>query len=324
MPICEADPWRVQYFEGVPCPDDVRVPTEDGDAWKWYPRHKWVYNKLSVAESQGLECGPHGIEPPAFPVFSKPIFNMRGMGTGSRVFKTLKDYRARQRPGHIWMPLLAGEHVSTDVAAVDGEARWWRHAIGKALTGGMFDYWTVLAAGRPEIESYCGNWLSKNLRGYTGMVNFETIGARIIEVHLRFADQWPDLYGGRSWVAALIGLYRDGAWAYAEGGRRDGYSVVLFGTHDVQYRHPPRALVDDIRVMSDVSSVQITFHEDRPPAWHAMPPGGFRLAIVNAWNLEAGLAARARLKATFDSQPKTPAPRRRTAQRPDKPVRRDA
>ena len=36
MPICEADPWRMQYFENVACPDDVRIPTEDGDAWSWY------------------------------------------------------------------------------------------------------------------------------------------------------------------------------------------------------------------------------------------------------------------------------------------------
>jgi hypothetical protein len=324
MPICEADPWRLQYFEGIPCPDDVRVPTEDGDAWKWFPRYKWVYNKLSVAESQGLECGPHGIEPSSFPVFSKPIFNMRGMGTGSRIFRTLKDYRARQRPGHIWMPLFDGEHVSTDVAVVDGEARWWRHAIGKALTGGTFDYWTVLAADRPEIEGYCADWLKKNLRGYTGMLNFETIGARIIEIHLRFADQWPDLYGGRPWVQALIGLYRDGTWNYSDGGRKQGYSVVLFGAHDLQYRHPSRVLVDDVRAMPDVTSVQITFHEDRPPSWHAMPPGGFRLAIINTWNLETGMQARAQLKASFDSQPKTPAPRRRTAQRPQGAVRRDA
>jgi hypothetical protein len=42
--------------------------------------------------------------------------------------------------------------------------------------------------------------------GYTGMLNFETIDARIIEVHMRFADQWPDLYG-EGWVEALIGLY---------------------------------------------------------------------------------------------------------------------
>ena len=34
MPVCEADPWRMQYFEHVPCPDDVRIPTEDADAFK--------------------------------------------------------------------------------------------------------------------------------------------------------------------------------------------------------------------------------------------------------------------------------------------------
>ncbi len=37
MPICEADPWRFQYFENVACPDDVRISTEDPDSWKWYP-----------------------------------------------------------------------------------------------------------------------------------------------------------------------------------------------------------------------------------------------------------------------------------------------
>ncbi|HEV7714982.1 MAG TPA: hypothetical protein VGO53_05285, partial [Steroidobacteraceae bacterium] len=44
---------------------------------------------------------------------------------------------------------------------------------------------------------------------------------------------------------------------------------------------------------------QITFHEDRAPEWHSMPPGGFRLAIVNGWDLESGLAARDRLAAAF-------------------------
>jgi hypothetical protein len=48
-----------------------------------------------------------------------------------------------------------------------------------------------------------------------------------------------------------------------------------------------------------VSSVQITFHEDRDPPLHAMPPGGFRLAIINGWNLDVGLAARNRLRTYF-------------------------
>jgi hypothetical protein len=54
--------------------------------------------------------------------------------------------------------------------------------------------------------------------------------------------------------------------------------------------------VDEVRMMPGVSSVQITFHEDKAPEHHAMPPGGFRLAIVNARALDAGQAGRERLR----------------------------
>ena len=29
MPILERDPWRLQYFEHVECPDDELIPTDD-------------------------------------------------------------------------------------------------------------------------------------------------------------------------------------------------------------------------------------------------------------------------------------------------------
>jgi hypothetical protein len=252
-------------------------------------------------------------------VFSKPVFNLRGMGTGSRVLRSLRDYRSWLRPGHIWMPLLEGEHVSSDAAVVDGEARWWRHAIGHAIGGGMFDYWTILGEPRPELEAPLAAWLRRHLRGYTGVVNFETIGGTIIELHLRFADQWPDLYGGRPWVEAVVRLYRDRVWSHDDGMRRPGYSVALFGAHGLQYRHPPRAVVEEVLALPGVSSVQITFHEDRPPAWHAMPPGGFRLAIVNGWDLGTARLARERLALSFWST-RSPAPgRRRRAPPPPGP-----
>jgi hypothetical protein len=147
----------------------------------------------------------------------------------------------------------------------------------------------------PEIEDWCGAWARKHLAGFTGMANFETIGGRIIEAHLRFADQWPDLYGS-GWVEAVVQLHVTGDWVYPDTDRRDGYSVVLFGPHGPRYRHPPPALLDEVRAMPGVSSVQITFHEDKAPEHHAMPPGGFRLAIVNAHSLEAGQAARETLR----------------------------
>ncbi|MDQ2802167.1 MAG: hypothetical protein M3Y41_05580 [Pseudomonadota bacterium] len=295
MPICEADPWRMQYFENIPCPDDVRISTEDADSWEWFPAHRWIYDKLAVALSQGLDAAPHGVMPHAFPVFSKPMINLRGMGAGSRVIGSADDYKAALAPGHFWSTLLTGRHVSTDAALVNGDVRWWRHATGAVTEGGTFDHWHIHAEAIAEVESWCGAWARTHLAGYTGMANFETIGGRIIEAHLRFADQWPDLYGA-GWVAALIRLYTEGDWVFADADRADGYSVVLFGPHGRHYRHPPPVLVEEVRRMPDVSSVQITFHEDRDPARHSMPPGGFRLAIVNAHTLEAGQAARERLR----------------------------
>jgi hypothetical protein len=294
MPIYQTDPWRTQYFANYPCPEDTIIPTKDWEAWTLYPAHRWIYDKLAVALSQGLDAAPHGVIPPSFPVFSKPTMNLRSMGAGSLPIPDIETYRASLNPGHFWSTLLTGAHVSTDAALVDGNAVWWRHATGATAPGGTFDHWHIHAEPMPDIEDWCGAWARQNLAGYTGMVNFETIGSRIIEAHLRFADQWPDLYGP-GWVKALIGLYATGQWHFDDSARTDGYSVVLFGPHRSAYHHPPAEAVAAARAVAGVSSVQISFHDDRDPAHHSMPPGGFRLAVINAESLDAGRAARDKL-----------------------------
>ena len=298
MPIIERDPWRMQYFDDIACPDEVVIPTDDEHAYMLYPEHRWIYNKLLVCDTQGIAGAPHGVPPPSFPVFSKPIYNMHGMGVGGRIIESENELTANNSAGHMWMALAQGEHVSSDAVLIGGEAQWWRHSVGKALSGGVFDYWTVLAEDRPEIEQYGGDWLRTHLKGYSGAVNIETIGGKIIEVHLRFADQWPDLYGA-GWIDAIVELYKRRRWRFADDDRRDGYSVVLFGAHGVPYRHPPAAIVEAIRARAEVTSVQITFHEDLPFEQHAMPPGGFRLAIVNCRDLATGLKAREDLALAF-------------------------
>jgi hypothetical protein len=303
MPIVEKDPWRQQYFAGVSCPDDVVIPTDDEDAYRLYPAHRWVYNKLLICETQRLEHGPHGIVPPHFPVFSKPIYNLRGMGVGGRIIASREQYERLQTPGHLWMPLLSGEHLSSDAALVDGAPVWWRHTAGAAVGEGVFDYWTVMAERRPALEGRLGAWLTRHFRGYSGLVNLETIGGVIIECHLRFADQWVDLYGP-GWLDA-VELYSRGRWGFTDDARRTGYSVVLFGRHGVRYRIDP-AGVDPLRHLPDVSSVQITFHDTKPLADHAMPPGGFRLAIVNCWELATGFLVRERLAVSFGLSPDAP------------------
>ena len=68
MPVVERDPWRIQYFEGIDCPDDVVVPTDDPDCYVLFPEQRRIYNKLFICETQGIEHAPHGVEPPRFPV----------------------------------------------------------------------------------------------------------------------------------------------------------------------------------------------------------------------------------------------------------------
>jgi hypothetical protein len=302
MPILECDPWREQYFERVPCPPEVIVPTDDPESWRLFPAHRWVFNKLAICTTQGLEHGPHGVPPTRYPVFSKPIYNLKGMGIGSRLIRSAEEYHQALTPGHLWMTLLEGEHLSSDAAVIDGRPSWWRHARGVSIGEGTFDYWTVFAAARPALEHQLGAWLSRHLRGYTGMVNLETIGGRIIECHLRFADQWPDLHGGDAWVGAVVALHVCGEWRYDDRDRREGFSVVLWGPHGPRYRHPPRELIDALLSRSAISSVQITFHADRAAEEHAMPPGGFRLAVINCWELAAGFAAREELRAAILGQ----------------------
>jgi hypothetical protein len=302
VPICEIDPWRTQYFATVDCPANVFIPTEDSDAWTWNPAYRWVYDKLAVALSQHLTAAPHGVAPPSYPVFSKPIYNLKGMGVGSRALRSQADYEAAYAPGHFWSPLLEGEHVSSDVALVDGVPSWWRHARGQASGDGTFDHWEVRSEPDHAVEDWCDPWCRRHLAGYTGMINLETIGGRIIEVHLRFADQWPDLYGDR-WVEALVRLYSEKRWTFDDSHRRTGYSVVLFMPHGGHYRHPPAELQSELTSMLGVSSLQITFHEDWRPERHAMPPGGFRVAIVNCWDRSAGDRARQKLRRYFETRP---------------------
>lgn len=292
------DPWRWQYFADWPCPPGVEIPIDEASAWTLYPSLRHIHNKLWICESQGMAHAPHGVEPARYPVFSKPIYNLRGMGTGSQVLRSRAGYLAARQPGHLWMTLLTGDHVSTDLALVKGRVAWCRHTTGKPRRGGTFDYWTIHAERRPSLERYLGGWSGRYLSNFTGVVNFETIAGRIIECHLRMAEQWIDLNGNK-WLEAVTDLYRTGRWRFDDGARRTGYSVILFTPHGTAWRQPNPRILADIKRLPGVSSIQLTYDRKRHVEQHAMPPGGFRLAIINCWDLTVGRRARRRLAEAF-------------------------
>jgi len=58
--------------------------------------------------------------------------------------------------------------------------------------------------------------------------------------------------------------------------------------------------IEAIKREPGISSVQITFHEDLAPGLHAMPPGGFRLAVINGFDRAVAFAGRQLLKEYFE------------------------
>ena len=298
MPIIENDPWRRQYFENISCPVEVVIPTDDMLSYQMYPDQNWVYNKLRICETQNIEHGPHGLIPSAFPVFSKPIYNLRGMGTGSRIINNSEELERYSQPGHFWMPLLQGEHISSDIAVINGVPEWWKHTIGLPMEQGMFNYWTVMKESRSDIEKYCRIWLGKYLNNYTGMVNLETIGGSIIDCHLRLSDQWVDL-NGANWVESVIELYTHNIWNFKDKYPKTGYSIALFGNHGQRYKKIDNRIINEFLKRPYISSIQLTFYEDKLPELHVMPHGGFRLAIINCWDLDTGIKLRETIASLF-------------------------
>ncbi len=298
MPFVVRDPWRLQYFENIPCPADVIIPIDDIDCWDVWPDLRFIYDKLFIAQSQKLACGTVHDMPQEFPVFAKPRINLHGMGEGSFAVSSENEFRARMTDEHIWMQLLRGDHVSTDCAVVDGTVAWICHAKGETWDGGMFKFWTIEAAANPHLSAFLSGWIKHYLPNHTGMVNIETIGGKIIEAQLRFADQWCDL-NGAGWLNAVAGLYGNGTWKFHNAATANAYSIPLFMRHGPPPKHPAPDIQAAIRAMPGISSLQITFHEGKPDEGHTMPPGGFRLAVINAWDRAAGMTARNALAKAF-------------------------
>jgi hypothetical protein len=281
--------WREQRFTERAAPAGMPIPIDDSDAFEMFP-DRWIYDRFRIAKSQDLECGLRDVQPMRYPVFCKRVMNLAGAATGRIVYGE-REYREECVDGDFWMPVLSGEHVSSDFALIQGVSEWSRHTLGIRSGGGIRDQWIVEERQRPGLERYCQQWLRANLPAYTGMVNVESIGGRIVAAHLRCADQWPDLYG-RKWLDAVIRLYRSGTWDLVDTGRAEGYSVVLFGPRRAPHVHPHPDVLSACRASVGISSIQLPFVDD-PNAARAIWRDGARRAVVNSFNLEEALRVRA-------------------------------
>lgn len=289
MPFLGYDPRELGCFDELEVSDDVLIPTSSGMSWDLYPDHHWVYNKLDIALSQGLPCSPLGGRGPAsYPVFIKPVYNFFGMGSGTHVADDQKAFEACKVPGCFWVEYLRGEHLSHDIIMQDGRPVFRLTFKGHPLSGRRFDYWETVETPEGVID-YLYDWIGRHMQGYTGCLNLETIGGRIIEAHLRMGDikRIPDV----ALLQAIVDVYAGGDWHYDRPAPKY-FLLVLWGDGDKDYA------IDDGLLADICHGIELVDIYD-PHYRHENPPGALRVAQLGSYDLEKGLRAREALAAAL-------------------------
>ena len=167
MPFVEADPWRLQYFTAVACPPDVRIPTEDPDAYQWYPAAPLGLQQARGGGVAGDYLRPARRAAARFSGLQQAHHESARHGRRhAHADRCARTTIGTATSGHMWMTLLEGEHVSTDAAVRQGQVHWWRHSLGTTAPRGTFEHWTIEARARPELEAYLGGWIGRHLAGY--------------------------------------------------------------------------------------------------------------------------------------------------------------
>ena len=165
------------------------IITNDIDAWTYHKKHRKIYNKLWLVETQEIDCGPIGTYPTSYPIIIKPIINLYGMSRGFKKINNKKEYFENQIDGSFWMPYLNGKNFTIDIVLEKGKIINYFCLESKPSINGTFEYHVY----RPnyKLSTKIKNLIENNFIGYSGPMNIEIINEVIIEAHLRFNG---DLY----------------------------------------------------------------------------------------------------------------------------------
>lgn len=210
--------------------------TTDAEAYGRYPHHHNFFDKLWLAEYLGYRCGPAGYAPSnedEIPdeVIVRPVYNLSGMGIGSYPLNLLiasseqylrtpigeSEFNSASKTatkkqmletlpaGTFWCEKFEGDQLSTTYE--------WDYQLGQwrpVSTYKAVNVRWVRSAGTSQqrISSWhCVDHPSLddidklNVLADVGLINIESVGGKIIEVHLRgspdpVADVFIPIFAG--------------------------------------------------------------------------------------------------------------------------------
>ena len=173
------------------------MATTDIEAWAAYPQHRRWFDKLDLSMRLGHRCGPCGVAPDVDGwCVVRPIYNLEGMGVGSRKEFVRAGDNRRVEPGYFWCEWFDGPQHSVTYDWAGGwvpVSSWRGHLAEGSLS--RFLRWT-----RDDWAGVLPDWF--DVLSDCGSVNVEFVGGRVIEVHLRRSPD-PD------WGDELVPVWAD-------------------------------------------------------------------------------------------------------------------
>ena len=192
-PWCRAMGYFNPYLDPFEHHITSTIPSFDGPAYKKYPSHNFVYDKLWVAQTQGLQCGnlselqdnPDSV---TYPIFIKPRWghlsasskNCFKISSASELEKYLlyKDM--------IWSEFIDGTEGMTDYIILKGNIMHQVTYVYSDKQNGFSEEWKLISP-KSEAPQNITDWVKDHMRGFTGAVNVQYRKDKIIEVSLRLA-----------------------------------------------------------------------------------------------------------------------------------------
>ncbi len=162
---------------------------EDWEIWEQYPQHRWVFNKLELSLKLGYTAGPTPAPVPTTGEYIvRPIYNLSGLAAGAKFMKLQKDKVYDLLPSYFWCERFFGEHLSVDYEWTDSGITPVHSSIGVTNYDNLsrFDRWYEVEHKNIPLPEWINNFKD------VGKLNIEFVDKKIIEIHLRHGDYFPE------------------------------------------------------------------------------------------------------------------------------------
>lgn len=147
---------------------DLDIPKDDIECWERYPKHRWVYDKSRLFDSQGIKWSP---------------FKTDDLQNKLPVLSLVSLIKTEIEMGSIFYKAPTGTEIVSEVYITKGEIKAMQHFCGESIT--------KIDSLPGEVEIRVIAFVAMHLQKFTGIVSIKTNGTEIYSVKLR--PSYPEL-----------------------------------------------------------------------------------------------------------------------------------